>query len=80
MIRAAVKDALESTLIIKVQLCLTNPHNHFTVLCSVRKGYCVSDLYCVHLLGKEGLGPVRGGFPINGVGSGRGGAGAPITL
>ena len=26
----------------------------------------MSDLskYCVHLLGKEGLGPVRGGFPI----------------
>ena len=28
---------------------------------------CVSDLskYCVHLLGKEGLDPVRGGFPIS---------------
>ena len=27
----------------------------------------MSDLskYCVHLLGKEGLGPVRGGFPIS---------------
>ena len=27
---------------------------------------CVSDLskYCVHLLGKEGLGSVRGSFPI----------------
>ena len=26
----------------------------------------MSDLrkYCVHLLGKEGLGPVRGGFPF----------------
>ena len=59
MITAAVRDALESTLIIKVQLSLTNTHTHFTV-CK-----CVSDLskYCVHLLGKEGLGPVRGGFP-----------------
>ena len=37
----------------------------------------MSDLskYCVHLLGKEGLGPVRGGFPISGVGSGGGGGG-----
>ena len=28
---------------------------------------CVSDLskYCVYLLGKERLGPVRGGFPIS---------------
>ena len=28
---------------------------------------CVSNLSksCVHLLGKEGLGPVRGGFPIS---------------
>ena len=27
----------------------------------------MSDLskYCVHLLGKEGLGPARGGFPIS---------------
>ena len=27
----------------------------------------MSDLskYCVHLLGKEGLGPVRGGFPTS---------------
>ena len=37
----------------------------------------MSDLskYCVHLFGKEELGPVRGGFPINGVGSGGGGGG-----
>ena len=37
----------------------------------------MSDLskYCVHLLGKEGLGPVRGGFPISSVGSGGGGGG-----
>ena len=37
----------------------------------------MSDLskYCVHLLGKEGLGPVRDGFPISGVGSGGGGGG-----
>ena len=31
MITAAVRDALESTLIIEVQLSLTNSHNHFTV-------------------------------------------------
>ena len=55
MITAAVRDALESTLIIEVQLNLTHSHNHFIVVCSVRKGLCVSDLskYCVHLLGKE---------------------------
>ena len=36
-------------------------------LCSTYYCTCVSDLskYCVHLLGKEGLGPVRGGFPIS---------------
>ena len=37
----------------------------------------MSDLskYSVHLMGKEGLGPVRDGFPISGVGSGGGGGG-----
>ena len=37
----------------------------------------MSDLskYCVHLLGKEGLGPVRGGLTISGIGSGGGGGG-----
>ena len=38
MITAEVRDALESTRIIKVELCLTNSHNHFTVVCSGRKG------------------------------------------
>ena len=38
MITAAVRDALESTLIIEVQLSLTLSNNHFTVVCSVRKG------------------------------------------
>ena len=61
MITAAVRDALESTLIIEVQLSLTNAHI-YSLHCK-----CVSDLskYCVHLLGKEGLGPVKGGFPIS---------------
>ena len=45
----------------------------------------MSDLgnYCEHLFGKEGLGPVKGSFPISGIGSGGGGgggAGAPITV
>ena len=36
--------------------------NHFTVVCSVRKGQCVSDVSnIVCILGKERLGPVRGG-------------------
>ena len=37
----------------------------------------MSDLskYSVHLLGKEGLGPVGDGFLISGVGSGGGGGG-----
>ena len=38
MITFAVRDALESTLIIKVQLSRTLSHNHFTVVCSVIKG------------------------------------------
>ena len=35
-------------------------------ICSTYYSTCVTDLskYCVHLLGKEGLGPVRGGSPI----------------
>ena len=62
MITAAVRVALKSTLIIKVQLSLTNSHNHFTVVEKVR-----SDLskHCVHLLEREGLGPVRDCFPIS---------------
>ena len=49
MITAAVRDALESTLIIKAQLSLTT-HIIFTV-CSVFRLKCVSDLskYCVRI-------------------------------
>ena len=55
MITAAVRDALESTLIIKAE----PTHIIFTV-CSVFRLKCVSDLskYCVRIL-------VRGGFPIS---------------
>ena len=61
---AAVRDALESTLIIEVQLSLANSHNHFTVVCLVRKGQCVSDLtkYCVHLFGERGAGSSKRWF------------------
>ena len=49
MITAAVRDALESTLIIKAQLSLTNSHNRSVF--SKKSLKCVSDLskYCVHI-------------------------------
>ena len=60
MITVAVRDALESTLINK---STAEPDKRtYSLHCK-----CVNDLskYCVHLLGKEGLGPVRGDFPIS---------------
>ena len=60
MITVAVRDALESTLINK---STAEPDKRiYSLHCK-----CVNDLskYCVHLLEKEGLDTVRGGFPIS---------------